>query len=565
MKKVLSLLFVGILFIGVGCSSNQDNTKLPKKESKKESNVIYNGTYGPIVKDKITLSLFFNDNANTPSDDKEIWKQLEKDLNVDIEHTANPNAKSVDDYNLHAIDGFPSDIVGGSKIYADAQRYAEQGAFYPLHELEHVMPNFHAYLNKPENAEIKAAIMGMDGEYYIIPNLNPPATYIIAGTAMFIRQDWLEKLGLEVPQTTEELEQVLSAFRDRDANGNGLKDEIPLVGNLNKTYASLPTLFGARTRDKEPTNGKMIAEGTNVQHAWFTEEMKNAIIELSRWYDEGLIDPEFITFEGDPLANYFPNDLAGVTYEPLYWGGRLNYRDDAPEGFNLVGMLPPVNKVTNERMYNDERFRLKDHGWAISSSSKNPEAAAAFLDTFFTEEGHDLIGFGIKDIHYDDIETKQLFGKDFRVPHYIGEIGTEIYQEGKTRLTAVKERGGRLPLGLENDYELGYGNLDEELPASYNTFALYDEAKKSGELKSGEYLPLLNGFMTSDERDEVAKLKSSVDSYAEENYHIFLTIPYKKIDDKAWNAYIEDAKKLGLDKLEKIYTTAYARYLEANK
>ncbi|WP_458788503.1 hypothetical protein, partial [Vallitalea sediminicola] len=73
------------------------------------------------------------------------------------------------------------------------QRYAEQGAFYPLHELEHVMPNFHQYLNKPENSEIKAAIMGIDGEYYIIPNLNPPATYIIAGTAMFIRQDWLDK------------------------------------------------------------------------------------------------------------------------------------------------------------------------------------------------------------------------------------------------------------------------------------------------------------------------------------------------------------------------------------
>ncbi len=553
--KVLIVLL--IILMGYSCSGDDGSYNV---ESSSQENFVYSGNYGPIVKEPITLKVFFTNGKNTLSGNEEIIQKLASDINLNILGTGNPNANPLDDYNLHAVDGFPSDIVGGVKTYDAAQNYATQGAFYPLNELADYMPNFQRYLSDPKNKEIKEAIEGKDGVYYIIPNINPPSDYIMAGTAMFIRTDWLEKLDLALPNTVEELETVLIAFRDKDPNGNGLSDEIPFVGNLNKSYTSLPTLFGARTHDKEPSNGKMVLKDNNIVHAWFTDDMKYAITEISRWYDERLIDPEFNTLQDNPLKLYFPNDIAGVTYEPLYWAGELNELPNMPENFALEGMLPVKNEISKTRMYNDERYINKGHGWGISRSSKNPEIAAAFLDIFFTSEGHDLIGFGIEGVHYDQIDTRYIFGRDMRVPHYIGEVADEI-ASGKTAINVIKSRGGRTAFGLENDYELGYGRLDLELPKAYEAFILYDEAKASGELVSGPYLPLLDSFMTEDERQVSYKIKGDLDSFVSEQYQIMITSRASDITDDMWSSYLAQAKKLGLDQLENIYNTGYKRYL----
>jgi putative aldouronate transport system substrate-binding protein len=49
-------------------------------------------------------------------------------------------------------------------------------------------------------------------------------------TETYINSDWLQKLNLQKPTTVEELYDVLVAFRDKDPNGNGKKDEIPMMG-----------------------------------------------------------------------------------------------------------------------------------------------------------------------------------------------------------------------------------------------------------------------------------------------------------------------------------------------
>ena len=69
----------------------------------------------------------------------------------------------------------------------------------------------------------------------MIPNYNDYEN-IRTSQGYYIRKDWLRKLGLKEPKTVEELYEVLIAFRDKDPNGNGKKDEIPVFirGNHNK-------------------------------------------------------------------------------------------------------------------------------------------------------------------------------------------------------------------------------------------------------------------------------------------------------------------------------------------
>ncbi len=144
--------------------------------------------------------------------------------------------------NLLLAAGDLPDIVGGNLIQQPVNQYGPEGAFVPLNELvdEHA-PNIAKFWE--EHPGLKEAISAYDGNYYYIPYL-PDGKY---GRAWFIRQDWLDALGLEQPDNVDELYDVLVAFRDQDPNGNGLKDEVPYFARDWEEVNRLLTLWDARS------------------------------------------------------------------------------------------------------------------------------------------------------------------------------------------------------------------------------------------------------------------------------------------------------------------------------
>jgi putative aldouronate transport system substrate-binding protein len=124
--------------------------------------------------------------------------------------------------NLMLATGNIPDIVGSSRIRDFVNQYGPEGAFVPLNDLiEEHAPNIAAYY--AQRPDIEAAVKAADGQMYYIPYL-PDGKY---GRAYWIRTDWLDALGLDVPQTVEEYENVLRALKTQDPNGNGLADEVP--------------------------------------------------------------------------------------------------------------------------------------------------------------------------------------------------------------------------------------------------------------------------------------------------------------------------------------------------
>ena len=94
--------------------------------------------------------------------------------------------------------------------------------------VETCMPNFWRILE--ENPSIKKDVVTDEGRIYAIPYIRlDEALCVYQGPV--IRQDWLDKLGLKTPKNTEELYQVLKAFKEQDPNGNGQADEIPMGAN----------------------------------------------------------------------------------------------------------------------------------------------------------------------------------------------------------------------------------------------------------------------------------------------------------------------------------------------
>lgn len=107
-------------------------------------------------------------------------------------------------------------------------KYGSQGLIIPLEDLiEEYMPNLKKLMdNDPKVAQL---ITAPDGHIYSLPTIGDKDTYNFVGLP-WINQQWLDNLGLEMPETPEEFYNVLKAFRDDDPNQNGLKDETPMYG-----------------------------------------------------------------------------------------------------------------------------------------------------------------------------------------------------------------------------------------------------------------------------------------------------------------------------------------------
>lgn len=138
-----------------------------------------------------------------------------------------------------------------------------------------------------------------NGRIYTIPNIID-----YGRNGGFIRQDWLDTLGLEMPTTQEEYVNVLKAFKTQDPNGNGLQDEIPTGGRAEARWMEhLFGMYGVASWEGYPQWD--IYDG-ELTYSAVTPNMKAALEWLASLYKDGLLDPETVL-----------NDKAA-------WDGKIN-------------------------------------------------------------------------------------------------------------------------------------------------------------------------------------------------------------------------------------------------
>lgn len=108
----------------------------------------------------------------------------------------------------------------------------------------------------------------------------------------FIREDWRVALGLEEPKTLEDLVEMAKAFTQNDPDGNGVADTygFGISNEPFETYFSVPGFFNSFGAFPN----QWILKDGKVEFGSIQPEMKTALAALKDWYDQGLIDPEFI-------------------------------------------------------------------------------------------------------------------------------------------------------------------------------------------------------------------------------------------------------------------------------
>ncbi len=439
------------------------------------------------------------------------------------------NTGKTEALNLMLAAGVIPDIVGSSRLKDFVNQYGPEGAFYPLNDLiaEHA-PNMAAYF--AERPEIAAAISAADGNMYYIPYL-PDGKY---GRAYFIRYDWLDALGLPVPETVEEVEATLRAFKNDDPNGNGLADEVPYFARQWPELIRLVTLWDGRSSGSDTYHDFYVDEG-QIQHPYAGEGYREGIKNLARWYAEGLIDVEVFTRGSSAREFLLSENLGGMTHD--WFASTSGYNTslaDRIDGFAFKAFAPPAS-VSGVRMEEHRRIPIKPDGWAIGATNEHPIETIKYFDFWFTEEGRRLANFGVEGEQYTMVDGAPKFTEEFLTN---GEpVNNQLYAIG----SQLQARGY-----FQNyEYEKQWSN-----EFALEGIALYDE---------GDYLidQFLGVAFNAEEQRVYDRYWSSIRDYMLERQQGWILGNGDVEAD--WDAYIETLNEMGLQDVLDVMNSAYAR------
>lgn len=477
----------------------------------------------------LTAHIHWN-NEFVLNDDMPIPKEAAKMTNITLKGTASEmDTDSAQSFNLMITRSPLPDLVGGT--LTNINTYGMEGAFIPLNDLiEQYAPNIKAILD--ENPDIKAAITAEDGNIYQIP--------FIYGSSLaetwFIRQDWLDAVDMPVPQTVEELHDTLAAFLDKDANGNGQRDEIGYFireYSLDNRLTPLLSLFGVSDYWHVDENGK-------VGIGSYSEEYKDAIKEASRWYAEGLIDPEIFTRDITARETLFSANNGGVTHDWLPSTSAYNRTmQESVPGFKLVGMLPPTD-VNGDRWEVSSRDRLTGNGWAISVDNEHPEESMKYMNFWFTDTGRRLTTYGIEGETYNMVDGKPVYVDSL----LNGDVATNIQ---------IMRMGGMIE-------QIAFLHDD-----SYENFTMSEEGAEAKEmyLSSGvlgaKYPKIPALSFTEEENELISSKYPACRAYMLEQLQKW-TFDGSTIDSE-FDDYMSTLSEMGMDEIVTVYQNAYDRLM----
>ncbi|MDR2657669.1 MAG: extracellular solute-binding protein [Oscillospiraceae bacterium] len=254
------------------------------------------------------------------NEDAVVLKKYEEMFNVDINMLNIEDANFLEVLNTYIAGGDTPDVIR-LKDPSQLSTYIAQGVVgsFDVNLVREYMPYTSKLLDELEDGAFWS--MGAsDGEQYGIPG-------IAAGNAFHLpivyNLDWMEAIGVtETPTTLEELETLMYKFANEDPDGNGEKDTYGVSAD------GLRNLFGAYGVNPGAADGRtdhsyfQLING-EVEYAATTEQYREALRVAKKWYDDGVIDPEFITGENTggywAISNSFINGRIGMTVRGNYY------------------------------------------------------------------------------------------------------------------------------------------------------------------------------------------------------------------------------------------------------
>lgn len=544
---IISTIMAGCVSSGGSSSSTSSATGSSTNDTtaSKESSGNFSKTGYPIVKEKITLH-FASDKGGLEvdyDDPDHIWQDIEELTNIHIEWENIPIASWIEKKNLMLATGDLPDAflsgTGGALSSADQITYGPQGVLLDLTDLiEQYCPNIQKMF--AQNVNTKIVSTSSNGKIYSLPFVQELGSNLVYNRH-YINRIWLEKLGLDMPVTTDDFVEVLRAFKNRDPNGNDQTDEIPLsyiYDNHNNGSFGFFTPFGSLDCAAHISirNDKVIFEP-------ITEGYKEAVKWLASMYKEGLIDPEVFTHD---LTQYNAKGQTDVMTYGVFSGWNTTF---GPYTIGTIGdgkncdyvTMPPLKGPDGTQMWQSRSPAIWGGLFAVTSANKYVPETMRWVDLCYDPEWSFELQYGPvgymleKDENgiYSFIETEDPSQMPVRGLYAPGLPPSYISAD-------FFEKRVKLSTAMQKDYD------------QYKSYAPYIDLN---------YMPAVT--YTAEELEENATLEADIMPYIESAQARW--IAGEADIDAEWDAYIEAVKKMGLEDLMANYQEAYDRYMEMSK
>ncbi len=487
----------------------------------------------PIVDEPTTLSYFVADDSNaaimtTDWNDNEFYQEMERRTGVHLEFEMVSSADYQTNFNLMIASGNLADMIYvGASYYAEGVDAAiDDGYFLDLTDLvDEYMPNYERIRTSDVQYELLSTTdSGRLGAVYELRQ-SKQGPWL----GLWIRQDWLDDLGLETPVTFDDYHEVLTAFK----NEKGAT--APLILNFSGSDGEFGTMSGGLN----VLNSWQLDETGKVNFGPYMDAWKEYVTIMHQWYTEGLIDPDFMATDERTADMAKVVTGASGLFAALYTMPSVYEAASEDPNMNLAPVNPPVMNEGDEG-----HIRLRDSytsgNTAISADSENWEVALRWLDYLYTDEGALLANYGVEG---DTFEFNEDGEPEFTDKILNNENGWTMTQTVASYLCPSA--------GIANwsDWTRELAGVPEKDQACYD---VWSEFSDDWRLPSSVTL-------TQEESTERAALYADISTIVKEQTAQFIS---GALDiESNWDAYISALEASGMERAIEITQAAYDRYL----
>lgn len=529
-KRILALLFAVVMITSCFCGCGAKGSSSKKNDAELIGNTYVSGF--PIVKEKEELNIMAVVlSSHGDFDEMSFTTTYEEMTNVDIKWTLVSSESIESSVSLALASNNLPDVMCildnriGDSVFL---KYVEEGTFIQLDDLIGKFGgNISAMFDK--YPQTKADITLSDGGIYSLPRVTMTSdNHMRFPYKLYMRKTWLDNLNLEVPKTTEEYYNVLSAFREDDPNGNGQNDEIPfaMAGVTNAYFGSWGLSFYSNSKYLSVTDdGK-------VEYAYATEACKKGLSFLNRMVNQG---NAAIYDSNSKWQSKIRSGVVGAFY------GLDKYTIAGDELGSEYVMIAPPSAEDGSTPTISVNNQITPNAFMITKACKNPETAMRWIDYFYSAEGAMLVNYGAD----GDKVTKNKDG--------LYEFVAENADVNRYTYTP----GHAIPCLMDDAYEALFAKQSEENMTDREKFDA-ELIKETNNVLRGKFEPAKEiGVITLDKQAAAIE-----DQYLEsiEEYAIKMINRFAKGEDNVdttWSSYIAELEKKGLNELVAEYQRIY--------
>ncbi len=467
--------------------------------------------------------------------DSEFFQWYEEKTGLKIDFIVPAAGTEKESFNLLFTSGDLPDIIytlPGQYTYVNGMDAAiEDGFIADLTQYLDLCPNYVSWLN---NTNSKKDVLTDTGKMYGFWGFwdNMGSGYADQGLA--IRQDFLDKVGKDVPTTYAEWEDVLTAFKDE------LGIEAPFYtgkygidnGEFMAGYGVAPYFYQV--------------DGT-VKYGPLEEGYKEYLTMMHDWFEKGLLDPDFATRQSGGITadnDMQLNDKVGALID---YGTRMTdayiSRGASNTDFWLVAAEQPKKSASDPdpawRMAGTNYHEMQGTCLLINAKSEHIEEAIKWVDGFYAKDVYLNANYGIDSeegtVWNAAADGHRIGNYDFRYKNPDGLDSATVVAKYWSKNPPIRVEAAQIE------------QMPAERAASYDVWSKYEPKN---------YLPT-NLTLTVDEGIEYAGYYSEIEAFVQESNVKFIN-GEKSLDD--YDAYVETLKGMGIDRCVELQQAALTRY-----